>query len=138
MVWHGSPWVILGGRLWVPHITGVTSELTRLQCLSDSVCVDDLATGGVDQVAALLEVLEHLGVEQVVGTRVKGAVDGDDVTLLHQVGRVLDVAAIELLFETGWELLVVRVQELSTVKVLHTTQPFEYLAGQAIQHRSCS
>lgn len=102
MVGHGPPWVILGGRLGVPYITSVPSELTRLQSLHHGVCVNDLATGGVNKVAALLEVLEHGLVEEVLCARVKRGVDGDDVTLLDQVGGVLDVASIQLLLQLGW------------------------------------
>ena len=120
MVGHGPPWVVLGGGLGVPHITRVTPELTRLQSLDNCICVDDLSTGGVDQVAALLEVLEHLGIEEVLGTGVKGSVDGDDVALLDQVGRVLDVASVELLLKLGWKLLVVGVQKLSRLKALQS------------------
>ena len=82
MVGHCPPWVVLGGRLGVPYITSVTSDLARLEGLDNCVCVDDLSTGGVHQVAALLEVLEHLGVEEVLSAGVKGCVDGDDVALL--------------------------------------------------------
>lgn len=107
MVRHCPPWVVAGGGLGVPYSSCVTSELAGLQGLSNSICVDDLATSGVHQVAALLEVLEHLRVEEVVGSRVEWAVDGDDIALLHQVGGVLDIAAVQLLLELGWELLVV-------------------------------
>ena len=118
VVGHGPPWVVLGSRLGVPHITGVTPELTRLQSVNNCVLVDNLSTGGVDQVTALLEVLEHLGVEEVIGTRVKRGVDGDNVTLLDELGWVLDVASVKLLLKLGWKLLVVRVQKLSRLKAL--------------------
>ncbi len=66
VVLHASPWVVLGGGLGVPHITGVSPQLARFQSVHDSLGLTDLTTGGVDQVAALLEVANHLGVEQVL------------------------------------------------------------------------
>ena len=66
MVLHGSPGVVLGGGLGVPHITGVSPQLARFQSIHHSLGLTDLTTGGVDQVAALLEVGNHLFVKQVL------------------------------------------------------------------------
>lgn len=66
MVLHASPWVVLGGGLGVPYITGVSPQLARFQSVHNSLGLTDLTTGGVDQIAALLEVANHLCVEQVL------------------------------------------------------------------------
>ena len=78
MVLHGSPGVVLGGGLGVPHITGVSSQLARLAGVHHVLSDADLSAGGVDKEAALLEVGQHVLVEQALctladkGTMIKG------------------------------------------------------------------
>lgn len=68
MVWHGSPWVVLGGWLWVPHISSVASQVAGLKSICDCICLADLASSCVDQVGALGHLSNHLLVEEVLCT----------------------------------------------------------------------
>ena len=44
-----SEWVVLWSWLWKPHITTVTTELTRLESLGDVLLDHDGTTSGVDE-----------------------------------------------------------------------------------------
>ena len=68
MVGHGSPWVVLGGWLWVPHITSIPSQVPRLKSLCDCICLTNLASSRVDQVGPLGHLGNHLIVEKVLCT----------------------------------------------------------------------
>jgi hypothetical protein len=54
--------VILGSRLDIPDIPGVSIELATLDGLGDRLLVADRATSGVHEPCALLEVLEKFGI----------------------------------------------------------------------------
>lgn len=68
--------------------------MAGLESSSDGILVTDGTTGSVDEPCTLLEVLKELGVDQAAGTLVKGAVDGDDITLGDEFLEVLDTASI--------------------------------------------
>lgn len=84
-VLHGTPDVVLRGRLDVPDIAGVTRKVTAGQSTGNSILVTDGTTSGVDEPSALLEVLQEFVVDETAGTFVQRAVDGHDITLGYQV-----------------------------------------------------
>lgn len=68
MVGHGSPGVVLGGGLGVPHITSISSQVAGLKSLGNCIRLTDFAPGCVDQVGALGHLGNHFLVEKVLRT----------------------------------------------------------------------
>ena len=52
-VLHCTPWVVLGCRLYIPHISGIAVELAAHDRLGYVVSVADGSTGGVNEPCAL-------------------------------------------------------------------------------------
>jgi len=122
--WVGgvTEWVVLWSWLWEPDITTVTTEVTRLEGLSDILLDDDGTTGGVDEPRSWLHLGDELLVEETAGLLVKWAVDGDNITLGEHLLEVLNTTAADLLLDLWSKWLVVVVKELLAVEWLETTE----------------
>jgi hypothetical protein len=110
--------VVTRSGLGEPDITTVTGKVAGLEGGSDILLDDDGATGGVDEVRALLHLGEELLVEETLGLLMERAVDGDNITLGKHLLKVLDATAADLLLLLGAEGLVVEVQKLLAVEGL--------------------
>ena len=107
----------LGRRLREPDVTGVASELARLERRRDGVTVADLAASGVDNVGPALHLAKHFSVEEVLRFGVKRAVDSDNVADLDHVLDGLVVDKVELLLHGLGETVAVRVVKLAAERV---------------------
>jgi hypothetical protein len=110
--------VVTRSGLGEPNITTVAGKVAGLEGGSDILLDDDGATGGVDEVRALLHLGDELLVEETLSLLVQRAVDGDNITLGKHLLKVLNTAAADLLLLLGAEGLVVEVQELLAVEGL--------------------
>lgn len=61
---HGPPAVVLRRRLLVPHVSGVSGNVSRLERGGDVLGDAERTSGGVDDPGALLEVREGLLAER--------------------------------------------------------------------------
>jgi hypothetical protein len=142
-----SEWVVLGCGLREPNVTSVSVELTGLEGFGDILLDDNGATSSVDEpctckrnhllaaekqklgniglpwgIHTLLHLAENLLVEETSGLLVKGAVDGDNVTLAQELVKVLDSSAANLLLNLRLEGLVVEVKQFLAVERLETSE----------------
>src|SRR5262245_44606084 len=99
MMRHRAPKMILRWRLRIPHVAGISSELTTLQGTDDGVAVADLGTGGIHDVRTVLHPGEQVGVEHALGAGMKGRIDRDDVTDPHHLVDTGVEAEAELLLD---------------------------------------
>ena len=114
--------VVLGGGLGEPDITTITTEVTRLEGLSDILLDNDSTASGVDEPSTGLHLGDELLVEETAGLLVQGAVNGDNVTLGEHLLEIIDATAADLLLGLGGEGLVVVVQELLAVEGLEAAE----------------
>ena len=114
--------VVLGSGLREPDITTITGEVTRLDGLGDILLDDNGATGGVDEVRALLHLADELLVEETLGLLVERAVDGDNVTGGDELLEGVYTTAANLLLLLGGKGLVVEVEKLLAVEGLETAE----------------
>ena len=114
--------VVLGGGLGEPDITTVTTEVTRLEGLSNILLNNDSTASGVDEPSTGLHLGDELLVEETAGLLVQGAVNGDNVTLGEHLLEIIDATAADLLLGLGGEGLVVVVQELLAVEGLEAAE----------------
>lgn len=114
--------VILGGGLGEPDITTVSTEVARLEGLSDILLDDDGTTGGVNEPSTGLHLRDEVLVEETAGLLVQGAVNGDNVTLGEHLLEIVDATATDLLLGLGGEGLVIVVEELLAVEGLETAE----------------
>lgn len=122
VVLGGSQRVVVRGGLVVPDITTVTGEMTRLEGGSDVLLDNDGATGGVDEVRALLHLGDEVLVEQTLGLLMERAVDSNNVTLGEQLLESVDAAASNLLLLLLGQGLVVEVEKLLAVEGLEAAE----------------
>jgi len=114
--------VILGGGLGEPDITTVSTEVARLEGLSDILLDNDGTASGVDEPSTGLHLRDEVLVEETAGLLVQGAVNGDNVTLGEHLLEIIDTTATDLLLGLGGEGLVVVVEELLAVEGLETAE----------------
>jgi hypothetical protein len=60
VVGHRAPRVVLWRRLREPDVARIPCNVPRLECLLQVLTVDELATGGVDDIRATLQKLQRL------------------------------------------------------------------------------
>lgn len=118
----GAERVVGRGGLGEPDITTVAGEVAGAKSLGNVLLDDDGATGGVDEVGALLHLADELLVEEALCLLVQRAVDGDDVALGEHLLEGVDAAAANLGLDLGLEALVVKVQQLLAAKGLEAAQ----------------
>lgn len=118
----GAERVVAGGGLGEPDITTVAGEVAGAESLGDVLLDDDGATGGVDEVGALLHLADELLVEEALCLLVQRAVDGDNVALGEHLLEGVDAAAANLGLDLGLEALVVKVQQLLASERLEAAQ----------------
>lgn len=123
VVLGSSPWVILGGRLNIPDITSVTTQLTGLQGLCNVFGYTDSSTSGVDEDSTLLHLADKSLVDEALGLLVQWAVDSDHITLCNHVLEGLYPADTDLLCGVLWKSVVVEVEEFLAVEWL---EPLEH------------
>ncbi len=128
VVLGSSPWVILGGRLNIPDITSVTTQLTGLQGLCNVFGYTDSSTSGVDEDSTLLHLADKSLVDEALGLLVQWAVDSDHITLCNHVLEGLYPADTDLLCGVLWKSVVVEVEEF-----LNEQKQKQFSLGQ----RSC-
>lgn len=121
-VLHAAPWVVLGCGLVVPDVTTVAEEVSALDGSLDGIGVADGTTSRVDEPGTLLHALDRVGIDEVLGALVEGAVDSNDVTLREEVLEVRHAACVDLLGCIGRQVLVVKVEELLAVEGHETLQ----------------
>ncbi|KAI6762943.1 hypothetical protein HG530_008923 [Fusarium avenaceum] len=122
VVLGGSQRVVFRGGLVVPDITTVAGEVTRLEGGSDVLLDNDGATGGVDEVRALLHLGDEVLVEHTLGLLMERAVDGNNVTLGQHLLEGVDAAASNLLLLLLRQGLVVEVEKLLAVEGLEAAE----------------
>ena len=82
---HGAPWMVVRGWLWKPHISTISSQLSRLEGLAYCMCVANLATSGIDKIGAWFHVANHVLVKEILSLGMEGTIDCDNVTDLDHV-----------------------------------------------------
>jgi hypothetical protein len=118
LVSHGSPGMVLGGRLGEPDITTVSSDLAGLECLDNVLGNADGSSSSVDEPSTILHVRDELLVEEALGGGVQRAIDGHDITQREHLLQRLNSSATNLLFDVGRHGLVVVVEHFHGVEGL--------------------
>ena len=75
-----------------------------------------------EKILTRLHLSDELLVEETLGAFVEGTVNGNNVTLGHHVGKVLDTAAADLLLDLRAQCLVVVVEKLLAVEGLQAAK----------------
>ena len=79
MMRHRPPWMVLGRRLWEPHVAGISSQMPTLERIRDSVPIADLAARRIDDIGAPFHLGDERRIEEVLRFRVQRRVDGDHI-----------------------------------------------------------
>src|SRR5258708_37565583 len=125
IVRHGPPRMVLWRRLRIPNVACISGEVAGLKRANDSVALNQLAAGRINEIAAALHMRKHLVVEEVLGRRIKRHLEIDDVNGLHQRLSIRMVGETKLLFDTGAQSMRVGVMQMQPER-LEPMQHYEY------------
>lgn len=122
--WRGAGWTFPNSeivneslsstqkRQLLTDITGVPVDVAALEGNLDGISIADGTTGGVNDPSTLLDVFEGVGVDQVTGTFVERAVDGDDITLRKEF-LITILRKHECVYANSWALHYLEVKDTS-------------------------
>lgn len=109
---HLPPRVICRRGLGEPYVACITTEVSRVERVRDSLGVTDGASSSVDKPSSGLHLRKHFLVEETLGLFVQRTVDGDDIALREHVLERLDPSNLDCCCRLFRERSVVEVQKL--------------------------
>jgi len=118
LVRHVHPRVAFRGRLGVRDVTAVAVELAGLDRRSNVLRNGDGTSRRVDDPRSLLRLRKKVLVEEMLGTLVERRIDRDHITLLDKLFDRVHALGTKLLLGGRIELVVVVVEQLSTIERL--------------------
>ncbi len=113
LIRHRAPRMIRRCGLGIPHVAGVSGELTALQRPHHRLAVADERPRRVDQICATFHGRDQLVVEQPTSLSMQWRVDRDHVEVGHHLLHRGVVGGVQLLLDLGRQPVLVGVVQMN-------------------------